>query len=107
MNRLMSRILAGIVMTLCVMAVLPSCSSTKHVPEGKLLLDKVGINISDPHSAVGYYGVYDGNSHAASATASVSEGTVIEYSTDGGATWSTEPPAILDVGSMTVTVTVE
>ena len=29
-----------------------SCSSTKHVPDGKLLLDKVKINVSDPHSEV-------------------------------------------------------
>lgn len=29
------------------MAVLSSCSSTKHVPQGKLLLDKVKINIAD------------------------------------------------------------
>ncbi|MBR5685718.1 MAG: BamA/TamA family outer membrane protein [Muribaculaceae bacterium] len=48
----MSRILAGIVMALIAMAVLPSCSSTKHVPEGQLLLDKVNINISDPHDEV-------------------------------------------------------
>ena len=52
MDRLMSRILAGIVMALIAMAVLPSCSSTKHVPEGQLLLDKVNINISDPHDEV-------------------------------------------------------
>ena len=26
-----------------------SCSSTKHVPQGKLLLDKVKINVTDPH----------------------------------------------------------
>ena len=29
-----------------------SCSSTKHVPEGQLLLDRVSINISDPQSDV-------------------------------------------------------
>jgi outer membrane protein assembly factor BamA len=34
------------------MAVLSSCSSTKHVPQGKLLLDKVKINVSDPHEQV-------------------------------------------------------
>ena len=34
---------------LVLMALLPSCSSTKHVPEGKLLLDKVKINIHDPN----------------------------------------------------------
>ena len=30
------------------MAMLASCSSTKHVPQGELLLDKVKINIADP-----------------------------------------------------------
>ena len=48
----MSRIWAGIAVSLCVVALLSSCSSTKHVPEDKFLLDKVNINISDPHSEV-------------------------------------------------------
>ncbi len=39
-------------MGLLLMAILASCSSTKHVPEGELLLDKVKINIADPHSEV-------------------------------------------------------
>ena len=39
-------------MTLLLMAILPSCSSTKHVPEGRLLLDKVKININDPKDGV-------------------------------------------------------
>ena len=39
-------------MAVLAMAVLPSCSSTKHVPQDKLLLDKVNINITDPHSEV-------------------------------------------------------
>ena len=34
------------------MAVLPSCSSTKHVPQDKLLLDRVDINVTDPHSEI-------------------------------------------------------
>ena len=29
-----------------------ACSSTKHVPQGKLLLDKVKINVTDPHKDV-------------------------------------------------------
>ena len=41
-----------VVMALVAMAVLASCSSTKHVPQDKLLLDKVNINIADPHSDV-------------------------------------------------------
>ena len=39
-------------MTLMVLSMLVSCSSTKHVPEGKLLLDKVKININDPRDDV-------------------------------------------------------
>lgn len=35
-----------------VMVGLFSCSSTKHVPQGKLLLDKVKINVTDPHRDV-------------------------------------------------------
>ena len=34
------------------MAALVSCSSTKHVPDGQLLLDKVNININDPKNNV-------------------------------------------------------
>ena len=33
-------------------AVMTACSSTKHVPQGKLLLDKVNINVADPHKDV-------------------------------------------------------
>ena len=47
-----TRILANLVWTLSLMAALVSCSSTKHVPEGQLLLDKVNININDPQSSV-------------------------------------------------------
>lgn len=47
-----SRILAGIAMALSLMAILSSCSSTKHVPQGKLLLDRVKINIADPQPDV-------------------------------------------------------
>ena len=49
-----------------------------------------------------YTGVYDGASHGEAATASVPDAK-IEYSTDGGATWTTEFPTIKDVGTMTVT----
>ena len=52
MNRLALRILKSIAITVVLVAMLASCSSTKHVPEGKLLLDKVKINIADPHPEV-------------------------------------------------------
>lgn len=41
-----------VVVGLLLMAMLASCSSTKHVPQGQLLLDKVKINIADPHDGV-------------------------------------------------------
>ncbi|MBR5673211.1 MAG: BamA/TamA family outer membrane protein [Muribaculaceae bacterium] len=40
------------VVVMVAMAVLPSCSSTKHVPQDKLLLDRVNINVTDPHSEI-------------------------------------------------------
>ena len=52
MYRLVHRILTSIAFTIMLVAMLASCSSTKHVPEGKLLLDKVKINIADPHEDV-------------------------------------------------------
>ncbi|MBR2539540.1 MAG: Ig-like domain-containing protein [Mogibacterium sp.] len=52
----------------------------------------------------GFEGVYDGQSHAVSAVPSVADGTTVEYSTDGGTTWSPEPPAITNVGEAAVSV---
>ena len=36
----------------CLLAFAQSCSSTKHVPKDKTLLDKVKINIEDGHGQV-------------------------------------------------------
>ena len=47
-----TRILVSLAWTLSLMAALVSCSSTKHVPDGQLLLDKVNININDPKNNV-------------------------------------------------------
>ena len=47
-----TRILVSLTWALSFMVALVSCSSTKHVPEGQLLLDKVNININDPQSNV-------------------------------------------------------
>lgn len=55
-------------------------------------------------SAEGYDGMYDAETHTLTASVDVAEGTVIEYSTDGGKTWSTEKPEIRDVGEITVQV---
>ncbi len=54
-------------------------------------------------TATGYDGIYDGQSHAASAEASVAEDTTIEYSLDEE-NWSAEAPGIKDVGQKTVYV---
>ena len=52
MNRVVSRILTALVVGVALMAALSSCSSTKHVPQGQLLLDKVTIKVADPHKEV-------------------------------------------------------
>ena len=57
-------------------------------------------------SATGYEGVYDGNSHAASASTKVTEGTTISYQV-GNEEWTTEAPSIKDVGKKTVKVKAE
>ncbi|MCI6745018.1 MAG: InlB B-repeat-containing protein [Anaerolactibacter massiliensis] len=57
-------------------------------------------------NANGYEGEYDGKSHAASASASVPEGTTISYQVGNGE-WTTEAPSIKDVGEQTVSVKAE
>lgn len=52
----------------------------------------------------GYDGEYDGNPHEVLARTNVPDNTIIEYSTDGGNTWSTEVPYIQDVGEIEVMV---
>ena len=52
----------------------------------------------------GYTGIYDGNAHRGTAAVNVTAGTVIEYSTNGGATWGGTMPTITNVGTVTVTV---
>ena len=52
MRCLVLRRLWGAAVGVLLTAMLASCSSTKHVPQGELLLDKVKINIADPHHEV-------------------------------------------------------
>ncbi len=59
------------------------------IPAEKLLANAVGVEKT-----------YDGEASAPSVTALM--GAVIEYSTDDGATWSTEAPAYTDVVEATV-----
>ena len=54
--------------------------------------------------ATDYYGVYDGEPHTITATPSIIPGTTLEFSTDGGETWSTEYPTRTEVGVTTVEV---
>ena len=49
---MMSRILKLVAVGLSLMVLLVSCSSTKHVPQGQLLLDRVNIHIADPRDDV-------------------------------------------------------
>ena len=49
-------------------------------------------------SVAGYNGVYDGAAHTASAT-TVPDGATVTWSTDGGATWTADAPAILNAGT--------
>lgn len=53
---------------------------------------------------VGYEGIYDAQEHPAQATVNITEGTTIEYSTDGGRTWSETPPSIINVGEIEVMI---
>ena len=55
-------------------------------------------------SAAGYEGVYDGANHAVSASPSVSDGTKVEWSTNGGATWAEDVPSAVDVVDLTIQV---
>ena len=65
---------------------------------GNITIEKASADLIGLE-ATGYSGTYDGASHSGSATSKITDGTVIEYSTDGGKTWSTEAPSIINVGS--------
>ncbi|MCQ2120316.1 MAG: InlB B-repeat-containing protein [Fibrobacter sp.] len=54
-----------------------------------------------------YEGAYDGETHGVAATASVTEGTTVSYSTDGGTNWSATVPTITNVGEISVNVKAE
>ncbi len=58
--------------------------------------DKVVIPAA---SVAGYSGEYDGKVHAADVSA-LPEGTAVQYSIDGGVTWSATVPEIKNVGTL-------
>lgn len=69
--------------------------------DGSLTIDRAeGLALS----AAGYEGVYDGANHAVSASPSVSDGTKVEWSTNGGATWAEDVPSAVDVVDLTIQV---
>ena len=63
------------------------------------ITEKTGLTVS----GTDYTGKYDGASHGEAATANV-DGATIEYSIDGGNTWTTDFPTIKNVGEINVTV---
>ncbi len=68
--------------------------------DGALTIDRAeGLTLG----VASYEGVYDGVSHAVSATPSAA-GTKIEWSTDGGATWAEDVPSAVDVVDLTIQV---
>ena len=67
---------------------------------GTLTVNKATMTLT----AVDYTGAYDGTAHAGGATAGVTDGTTIEYSTDGGTTWTTDVPSITNAGKLTYQV---
>ena len=57
--------------------------------------------------AEGYYGVYDAQDHTLKLSMSVEEGTRIQYSIDGGDTWTDQIPTIRNVGMVDVLIRAE
>ena len=55
-------------------------------------------------TATGYSGIYDGQPHYVGYSVNITEGTLIEFSTDGGITWTTEVPYIVEPGQIPVQV---
>ena len=60
------------------------------------IIENKGLTVS----GTDYTGKYDGASHGKAATANV-EGATIEYSTDGGNTWTTNVPTVTNVSDST------
>ncbi len=69
-------------------------------------IGKLVVTASDAMAvtASSYDGIYDGSEHGEAAVPSVLDGTTVEYSTDGGDTWSTDVPQVKDVAELKVMV---
>ena len=72
---------------------------------GKLEVTKASADLLGL-TATGYEGAYDGASHAAEATVTVTENTNIFYSTNGS-DWSETAPSVKDVTEITIYVKAE
>ncbi|MBP5255033.1 MAG: hypothetical protein J6Z23_06620, partial [Lachnospiraceae bacterium] len=57
--------------------------------------DKLELTVED------YEGVYDGKSHGGTVSVNIEEDTLLEYSTDGGETWSETAPEVKDAEDST------
>ncbi len=60
----------------------------------------VGLTVT----AVNYESVYDATAHYGGGTPSITEGTTLVYSTDGGSSWSETAPSITNVGKVSYRV---
>ena len=86
----------------CVVSDATSNGAQEQTKDGTMtlsIIENKGLTVSGNN----YTGKYDGASHGEAATANV-EGATIEYSTDGGTTWTTAFPTIKNVGEINVTV---
>lgn len=84
-----------------------TCVVSDATPDGAEQVSKSGTmtlsitaNEGLTVSGKNYTGKYDGASHGEAATANV-EGATIEYSTDGGNTWTTNVPTVTNVSDST------
>ena len=73
-----------------------------YTENGKLTIGEIDRNPADV-TATGYSGEYDGDSHSVIVTGTLPE-DLVEYSIDGGNTWSTEPPEETNVTDGAVVV---
>ena len=65
-----------------------------YVPGSFEIVPIAGLTLT----GTGYEGYYDGITHYAASRVNITEDTLVEYSTDGGATWSTRIPGRREPG---------
>ena len=87
----------------CVVSDVNKENGAESVTKSGTMTLSITANTGLTVSGNNYTGKYDGASHGEAATANV-EGATIEYSTDGGTTWTTAFPTIKNVGEINVTV---